>query len=819
MALIGPVRQPLRCLGRRRTRRVLFIPVVIACAVMAACQAASPTRSATDLATDLAVARAEGTGSIEFGGLIRTVAFFKQGRALVVGGCQVNNSPSSYWNWDSLMLSFYETRSPRSAGKDKLCLHGLVQVKELYGNALGSTYILPQTVTALAASPDGTHWVAGDAEGRLIMSTTVKRVSSRTPHQKSEITAIAFSPDGKRVASGAQDTSFPLGFLDVASGGMVKVKMKFDPISALAFSPDGKDLAVGTINGGVAIWDVPFNTIPEQIAAGEGRNQEIMGLAFSSDGRLLAYGRRDGQVLILDVRTRQPLVTYKAGSAITALAFSPDSRYLAMGEDNGKVRLLETESAREAWLKRFVLPVADLAYSPDGTSLAIAVSKNVYLFQLDARQSEPTPLQRMDLSPASGVAHPAKSMQGGNFQSTERVLSSQKLAEVLRISQDEYMWLLPFDKLTFRAVSAMATLVPGASVEHQDLGDIERAVVKVGERSLALDLRRLQRAKGKEGLSQVVRAVESSERFFLASSPGMARKLEDAAISAILSELGPGLKMVSTKELGGSAGPRLSSSSMAGEEGALQSVLGGGVKYLKLVQFDQDSARRVRQWLASGRGAQVTAQSYVLDLRGNAGGSLEILMEAASHLLPKGRLITRLVLRKNGDSIKYQSRGSVVPRRHLVVLVNEQTAGTAELLACAIQASRVGVLVGGRTAGVDEVYTTFWLPGGDGLRVSTGRFLCPDELSIRWKGLSVDVEVGQTAAVSAVPIGASRQDPLRNSHMPSPLPVSFQERDDQQLRTAVSVALCLSHVNADSRGGQKAASRNADPVSMLSGCH
>ena len=334
----------------------LVLPLVLSLSTTVACQMTQAIRGGDDLEFP----RVGGSERFTFTGLVSTIAFSKGGRVLAVGGCRAVDS-----------------------GGSAPCTRGVVYVRNLNGTGPETSYTLPRAVTALAVSPDGSRWVAGDAEGHLILSTDAKRVGSGPFRQKGEITALTFSPDGKWVASGSLDSSFPLGFLDMVTGGVLKPSMQFEPVSALAFSPDGKDLAVGMTNGRLVVWDFTSRSMPVRVTPNSGERYAITRTTFSSDGRLLAYGRRDGKVVIVDRGSGHSLVEFTGSSAVSALAFSPDGRYVALGQDNGRVLLVKSQEAQQIWSKRHILPVADLAYSLDGTSLAVAVQHSVYLYSVD----------------------------------------------------------------------------------------------------------------------------------------------------------------------------------------------------------------------------------------------------------------------------------------------------------------------------------------------------------------------------------------------------------------------------------------------------
>jgi tRNA A-37 threonylcarbamoyl transferase component Bud32 len=216
-----------------------------------------------------------------------------------------------------------------------------------------------------------------DLHSRTKVLTLRTEMQKRTGHDALAL-ALAFSPDGKLLASGHVDSSVHL--FDLSSGEEVPVKMRHDAlVGALAFSPDGTTLASGSMDANVRLWDMG------SVLAGQARRElfrqpsAVTALAWAGGGDWLVTGHTNRMLRLLDATSGRLLATLRGPEGqVNLLCLSPSGQHLAVASHDRTIRLIDLASRSQvSVLPGQRKPVTSLSFAREGDYLATVAQDNV----------------------------------------------------------------------------------------------------------------------------------------------------------------------------------------------------------------------------------------------------------------------------------------------------------------------------------------------------------------------------------------------------------------------------------------------------------
>lgn len=162
----------------------------------------------------------------------------------------------------------------------------------------------------------------------------------------------------------------------------------------------------------------------------------------------------------------------------------------------------------------------------------------------------------------------------------------------------------------------------------------------------------------------------------------------------------------------------------------------GGILYLKIKSFNQDTARSLSEKLemaSTAMGAELTG--VVIDLRGNPGGLLKQSVKAADLFLTRGHIIS--TQGRHIDSLhSYEAGGEdLAAGLPLFVLIDGKTASAAEIIAAALQDRERAVVIGTSSYGKGTVQTVLRLPNEGEIVLTWSRLIAPSGYTLHGMGV------------------------------------------------------------------------------------
>lgn len=255
-------------------------------------------------------------------------------------------------------------------------------------------------IHTLAFSPDGKILATGafDDTIKLWDYSSGKELHTLKGHA-GPVYCVVFSRDGKTLASASQDKTIRLW--NVADGKQTKeIKGHGDTVLSLDFSPDGKTLASCSADKSVRLWNPEDGKEIKNLGS---HGSSVYTVTFNKDGKLLASSASDGTIKIWDLAAKKEKSTlavektrivkdkdkkdkkevYKATEAILEVLFSPDNSQLISTGFDRMVRVWNLSDGKQA--KEWGPIASDpygLVLSADGSKLAVCCyGGHLYLFE------------------------------------------------------------------------------------------------------------------------------------------------------------------------------------------------------------------------------------------------------------------------------------------------------------------------------------------------------------------------------------------------------------------------------------------------------
>jgi WD40 repeat protein len=310
-------------------------------------------------------------------------------------------------------------------------------------------------VRGVAFSPDGKTIASASADKtvKLWNVATHKEIIPPLQGHRDQVWGVAFSPDGKTIASASDDKTVKLW--DAATHLEITSPLQGHRywVNSVAFSPDGKMLASGGADKTVKLWDVATR---KEIIPLEGHRDQVNSVAFSPDGKTIASASFDRTVKLWDVATHKEIIPPLKGhrDQVWGVAFSPDGKTIASASADKTVKLWNAATHEEIIppFKGHRDQVRGVTFSPDGKTIASAsADKTVKLWNAATHEEITTLIGDSDQFNSVAFSPDGKMLASGSANKTVKLwniypnnlMIFRSLQDLMSYSCD---WLRPYLK-------------------------------------------------------------------------------------------------------------------------------------------------------------------------------------------------------------------------------------------------------------------------------------------------------------------------------------------------------------------------------------
>ena len=176
-------------------------------------------------------------------------------------------------------------------------------------------------------------------------------------------------------------------------------------------------------------------------------------------------------------------------------------------------------------------------------------------------------------------------------------------------------------------------------------------------------------------------------------------------------------------------------------------VLENNIGYIEFSSFDENTAEEFKTKFEELQSQGIT--SLIIDLRNNGGGIVDEALQIAGYIADKDSVLLYEVDKDNNEKVEKNENAPII-NMPVIILTNENTASSSEILAGALKDLGKARIVGTKTYGKGVIQQILTLPDGSGLKITTEKYLTPNRTEINEIGIEPDETVELPESVENV---------------------------------------------------------------------